>query len=44
MTDKDFDSWSKWSDGDYPEKYCHFSGEESLVKLLLISLFLKRIG
>lgn len=29
MTVKAFDSWSKWSDGDYPEKYCHFSGEES---------------
>jgi len=24
-----FKSWSKYSDPDYPEKYCHFSGEKS---------------
>jgi len=24
-----FKSWSKYGDKDYPEKYCHFSGEES---------------
>ena len=24
-----FKSWSKYGDAEYPEKYCHFSGEES---------------
>jgi len=24
-----FKSWSKYGDADYPEKYCHFSGEQS---------------
>jgi hypothetical protein len=24
-----FDNWSIYSNEDYPEKYCHFSGEES---------------
>lgn len=27
--DKAFESWSKYMDEDYPEKFCHFSGEES---------------
>ena len=29
MTYEAFKSWSKYSDSDYPEKYCHFSGEQS---------------
>lgn len=29
FSDKAFESWNKYQDGDYPEKYCHFSGEES---------------
>lgn len=27
--DEAFQSWAKFSNGDYPEKYCHFSGEDS---------------
>jgi phosphatidylserine/phosphatidylglycerophosphate/cardiolipin synthase-like enzyme len=29
MSYEAFKSWSKYSDPDYPEKYCHFSGEPS---------------
>lgn len=29
MSDKAYDSWVKYKDLDYPEKYCHFSGELS---------------
>ncbi len=29
MSYEAFKSWSKYSDPDYPEKYCHFSGEKS---------------
>ncbi len=29
MTNKSFESWNKYKDESYPEKYCHFSGEES---------------
>lgn len=29
MSYEAFKSWSKYGDKDYPEKYCHFSGEES---------------
>jgi hypothetical protein len=24
-----YESWSKWKNKDYKEKYCHFSGEPS---------------
>lgn len=29
MSYESFKSWSKYSDPDYPEKFCHFSGELS---------------
>ncbi|PHR46551.1 MAG: hypothetical protein COA32_10425 [Fluviicola sp.] len=29
FSDSAFRSWSKFSNEEYPEKYCHFSGEES---------------
>ena len=29
MTDKAYESWLKFKNENYPEKYCHFSGEES---------------
>jgi hypothetical protein len=29
FSDSAFSSWSKFSNDEYPEKYCHFSGEES---------------
>lgn len=29
MSEEAFKSWSKFSNQDYPEKYCHFSGEPS---------------
>jgi hypothetical protein len=29
FSDEAFQSWSKFSKDDYPEKYCHFSGEQS---------------
>lgn len=29
MCDEAFQSWSKFSNEDYPEKFCHFSGESS---------------
>lgn len=29
LSDKAYKSWSQYSDEDYPEKYCHFSGEKS---------------
>lgn len=29
MCDTAFQSWKKFSNNDYPEKYCHFSGESS---------------
>lgn len=29
MSDKAYESWSKFKNENYPEKYCHFSGEES---------------
>ncbi len=29
MSDDAYKSWSKFSNQDYPEKYCHFSGEAS---------------
>ena len=29
MTYEAFKSWSKYSDPEYPEKFCHFSGESS---------------
>lgn len=29
MSDDAYKSWSKFSNPDYPEKYCHFSGEAS---------------
>lgn len=29
LCDEAFKSWSKYSDSDYTEKYCHFSGEPS---------------
>lgn len=29
MTASAFKSWSKYGDSDYPEKFCHFSGEQS---------------
>jgi hypothetical protein len=29
MSDSAFQSWKKFSNNDYPEKYCHFSGESS---------------
>lgn len=29
MNYESFKSWSKYSDADYPEKFCHFSGEPS---------------
>jgi len=28
-TDKAFTSWNRYKDENYPEKYCHFSGEKS---------------
>jgi hypothetical protein len=29
LSPKAYDSWSKYEDEDYPEKFCHFSGEPS---------------
>lgn len=29
MSPKAFKSWQNWSDDEYPEKYCHYSGERS---------------
>ena len=29
LSDSAYKQWSKYSDGDYPEKFCHFSGEHS---------------
>lgn len=29
MCEKAFDNWNKYKDENYPEKCCHFSGEES---------------
>lgn len=29
MNNEAYQSWSKFSNPDYPEKYCHFSGEPS---------------
>ena len=29
MCDTAFQSWKKFSNNEYPEKYCHFSGELS---------------
>jgi hypothetical protein len=29
MTDTAFQSWRKFSNNEYPEKYCHFSGEQA---------------
>jgi hypothetical protein len=29
MCDKAFQSWEKFSNDEYPEKYCHFSGEQT---------------
>jgi phosphatidylserine/phosphatidylglycerophosphate/cardiolipin synthase-like enzyme len=29
LSAKAYDSWSKYEDEDYPEKFCHFSGEPS---------------
>ncbi len=29
MTKEAFESWSKFKNEDYPEKYCHFTGEKS---------------
>jgi phosphatidylserine/phosphatidylglycerophosphate/cardiolipin synthase-like enzyme len=29
LSGKAFESWSKYGDEEYPEKYCHFSGEPS---------------
>ena len=29
MSDTAFQSWKKFSNNEYPEKYCHFSGEET---------------
>jgi hypothetical protein len=29
LSDEAYQSWQKFSNKDYPEKYCHFSGEES---------------
>jgi hypothetical protein len=29
MSDTSFQSWKKFSNNEYPEKYCHFSGESS---------------
>ena len=32
-----YKSWSKFSDGDYQEKYCHYSGEKSNGKRRIVS-------
>ena len=32
LSDEAYASWAKYKDGDYPEKYCHFSGEPSYGK------------
>jgi hypothetical protein len=29
LSDKAFESWNKFKDENYPEKYCHYSGEKS---------------
>jgi hypothetical protein len=29
MCDEAYKSWAQYSKVDYPEKYCHFSGERS---------------
>ena len=29
LCDKAFDSWAKFNDSEYAEKFCHFSGESS---------------
>lgn len=29
MSDTSFQSWKKFSNNEYPEKYCHFSGEQT---------------
>jgi hypothetical protein len=37
-----YKSWSKFEDGDYPEKYCHFSGEPSHGKTCFNKPILKK--
>ncbi|HLK28822.1 MAG TPA: phospholipase D family protein [Puia sp.] len=37
-----FKSWNKYGDKDYPEKYCHFSGEESNGETCVNKPILKR--
>lgn len=29
MSDAAFQSWKKFSNNEYPEKYCHFSGDQT---------------
>lgn len=42
MTDKAFESWSKYKDENYPEKYCHFSGEESFGETSFVKPILRK--
>ena len=42
MSYEAFKSWSKYSDPDYAEKFCHFSGEPSNGETSLISPILKK--
>lgn len=42
MCEKAFDNWSKYKDENYPEKYCHFSGEESFGETTLAKPILRK--
>ena len=42
MSGKAYESWSKYADGDYEEKYCHFSGELSNGETSYNKLILKK--
>jgi hypothetical protein len=44
MSYDSFKSWSKYSDPEYPEKFCHFSGEPSNGETSVSKPILKRIG
>lgn len=39
---KAYQAWAKYKDSDYPEKYCHFSGEESNKKTSVAKPILKK--
>jgi hypothetical protein len=42
LSEKAFESWNKYKDEEYPEKYCHFSGEESFGETCFIRPILKK--